>query len=393
VLHYVVYARISAESRSVETSFPYKTQQTQLFHMKKLVTTLFLLLGLSLMAEGSFAQQAAPVGAGISQDALPAHLQGRTIKAGHLPQAAAPLANEEALLYVDLDGENLKYYFVPTTLRYGQSEEEVDTITSLAMRFTSTFPRTSTYLSQISLILGPVQIVNPDDSILVTVHRITEQNGVQYVGSKFAGFDRSIKMADLIVGEPNNVTVDFGGKRIPIPSGQTDFIINFQIPYYFDLPFEEQTFIGIFGDSNEYGGAYDPELHRMIVQGFKYQFSYSGITNSEGPWYANLAVEAIVRDAVADVADENATTFSLHQNYPNPFNPSTEISYSVKETMPVSIKVFNTMGVEVASLVNGMQAKGPHTVKFDASNLPSGSYMYTMTADGETITKAMTLSK
>jgi hypothetical protein len=363
--------------------------------MKKLVTTLFLLLGLSLTAEGSFAQVTAPVDGVKVAGSLPAHLQGAKIGHGQLPQAAAPMANEESVLYVDLEGENLKYYFLPTTLGYNQAGDR-DTITSFAMRFTTPFTRTNSYLSAINLILGPLQIANPDDSIVVSVHKVTEQNGVRYVGDAIKGSVRGIKLADLVLEEANTVTVDYSDMKLSFATGSTDFIVNFQVPYYTDLPFEEQTFIGFFGDSNEYLGDYDADLHRMIVQGFKYQFSYSGITNTEGPWYANLAVEAVLHDAPAgtgSVDQVDATTFSLRQNYPNPFAGNSEISYSVKEAMPVSIKVFNTMGVEIASLVNETKARGTYTVNFDASNLPSGNYIYTMTAGGETITKAMTVSK
>lgn len=68
--------------------------------------------------------------------------------------------------------------------------------------------------------------------------------------------------------------------------------------------------------------------------------------------------------------------YALAQNYPNPFNPTTNISYSIKESGFVSLKVYDVLGREVATLVNENQAAGVYTVPFNASNLSSGMYLY-----------------
>lgn len=85
--------------------------------------------------------------------------------------------------------------------------------------------------------------------------------------------------------------------------------------------------------------------------------------------------------------------FSLDQNYPNPFNPSTKIKYSVAEVSNVSIKVYDMLGKEVANLVNTQKAAGSHEVSFDASNLASGMYVYTITAGNFVSSKKMMLLK
>jgi hypothetical protein len=70
--------------------------------------------------------------------------------------------------------------------------------------------------------------------------------------------------------------------------------------------------------------------------------------------------------------------YKLNQNFPNPFNPSTLIKYSIKEPGLVSLKVFNILGKEVSILVNEVKPMGMYEIEFNASNLPSGVYIYSL---------------
>ncbi|MDR3665462.1 MAG: T9SS type A sorting domain-containing protein [Ignavibacteriaceae bacterium] len=72
--------------------------------------------------------------------------------------------------------------------------------------------------------------------------------------------------------------------------------------------------------------------------------------------------------------------YTLTQNFPNPFNPTTIIKYQIPQNSYVSLKVFNSLGQEVATLVNGMINAGTHDVQFNASNLSSGVYFYVIKA-------------
>lgn len=85
--------------------------------------------------------------------------------------------------------------------------------------------------------------------------------------------------------------------------------------------------------------------------------------------------------------------FKLGQNYPNPFNPTTNINYSIDQTGFVTLKVYDITGREVATLVNNRENAGDHTVTFDATNLASGVYIYTLQANGIRLTNRMTLIK
>ncbi|MBK6765423.1 MAG: T9SS type A sorting domain-containing protein [bacterium] len=105
-------------------------------------------------------------------------------------------------------------------------------------------------------------------------------------------------------------------------------------------------------------------------------------------------VEAMDGGALTlDAASEVATAFELGQNYPNPFNPTTQIPFELKEGGDVTIKVFDLTGREVATLVNGYQAAGSHTVAFDGSGLGSGTYLYKLVANGTQLSRTMILMK
>jgi hypothetical protein len=100
---------------------------------------------------------------------------------------------------------------------------------------------------------------------------------------------------------------------------------------------------------------------------------------------------------IVSVESENSEVvpkkFSLEQNFPNPFNPTTNISYSVSEFGLVNIKVYDILGKEVATLVNEEKPAGRYVIEFDASDLSSGMYIYTLRANGYSNSKKMLLMK
>jgi hypothetical protein len=90
------------------------------------------------------------------------------------------------------------------------------------------------------------------------------------------------------------------------------------------------------------------------------------------------------------------TEYALLQNFPNPFNPTTQIAFDVLNTNAVTLKIYNAAGQEVATLVNGANYEGGHryVVNFDATNLTSGLYFYTVKIGNEfNATKKMLLVK
>jgi hypothetical protein len=85
--------------------------------------------------------------------------------------------------------------------------------------------------------------------------------------------------------------------------------------------------------------------------------------------------------------------FALMQNHPNPFNPATAISYTLPVAGHVTLKIYNLIGKEVATLVNGVQDAGVKVAQFNASQLPSGIYFYTLRTQNFSATRKMMLLK
>lgn len=88
-----------------------------------------------------------------------------------------------------------------------------------------------------------------------------------------------------------------------------------------------------------------------------------------------------------------SNNFILNQNYPNPFNPNTVISYQLSVAGFISLKVYDLNGREITTLINKKQSAGSYSVEFNASNLSSGIYFYTLQTDKFTDTKKMILVK
>jgi hypothetical protein len=86
-------------------------------------------------------------------------------------------------------------------------------------------------------------------------------------------------------------------------------------------------------------------------------------------------------------------SFNLDQNYPNPFNPTTSISYTIPKSAQTSLKVYDVLGNEVATLVNGENTAGVHSVEFNAAKLSSGIYFYELQSGNLFQTKKMMLLK
>ncbi len=125
-----------------------------------------------------------------------------------------------------------------------------------------------------------------------------------------------------------------------------------------------------------------------VMNGRVYRYTLTSISTT-GEREELQSVEAI---PAADAASL-VTEYALHGAYPNPFNPTTTIGYDLAQAGQVTLAVYNLMGQHVATLVNGTETGGRHSVAFDATGLPSGMYVYRLEANGFSAMQKMVLLK
>ena len=149
--------------------------------------------------------------------------------------------------------------------------------------------------------------------------------------------------------------------------------------------FGNNDFVTI-GSVKGYGTTTSPNQYRYVdklVDGGKYYYRLKQIDFNGMFEYSNeIEVEVRVLDK-----------FTLEQNYSNPFNPTTTIGYILQEKSNTKLTILNSIGEEIAVLVNKEQDKGYHKVEFDASRLSSGVYFYQLKAGNFLETKKMVLMK
>ena len=109
-------------------------------------------------------------------------------------------------------------------------------------------------------------------------------------------------------------------------------------------------------------------------------------------WLRGAIIDNVSYGTIVSVDDKLPivpASFHLAQNYPNPFNPSTTIRYGLPSRVHVTLTVFNTLGQQVATLVEGEQEAGFHEVQFDANGLASGIYLCRLQAGASVLTRKM----
>lgn len=135
----------------------------------------------------------------------------------------------------------------------------------------------------------------------------------------------------------------------------------------------------------------------------------SGFTNLKGCVINGIVYGDTTMTILKNITSKIPDKFSLSQNYPNPFNPSTKIRFNIPSNLSfpspgnalspgsggdlITLKIYNILGKEIATLVNEKLKPGEYEITFDGSNLPSGIYFYTLSADNFKKTKKMALIK
>ena len=136
--------------------------------------------------------------------------------------------------------------------------------------------------------------------------------------------------------------------------------------------------------TNHYELKFIDASNHIVFQGFV----HAGATLNDDGTYSS---QQFANDEFTIVAPEE---FKLYLNYPNPFNPTTTLKFTVKEANPTTLKVYNTLGQEIATLFNGTAEPGKfYQFQFDASNLGSGMYIYQLKSGDNVSVKQMMLTK
>jgi hypothetical protein len=154
--------------------------------------------------------------------------------------------------------------------------------------------------------------------------------------------------------------------------------------------------VEIFSDSLDEGAIYEGTVTADAIGIFTWSGTASGphvtatCTDAAGNTSA-FSAYALVTGVRDNLHPEAPAEFALSQNFPNPFNPSTTIRYGLPNRSQVTLTVFNTLGQVVSQLVSSEQEAGYHEIKFDATGLASGVYLYRMVAGSFVETKRLLL--
>jgi len=186
---------------------------------------------------------------------------------------------------------------------------------------------------------------------------------------------------------PNWVTIDLRSKNLSTNS-------QFAVGFIMDGVYSGTTFNYVMATASPIGSG--PTSFTYSSGSTSGPNWYYYVYNTAGDSVVNYLVRAYVSFPPSGVQTTTELTpmkFDLGQNYPNPFNPSTSIRYELPERSFVSLKVYDMVGREVTTLLNGYQEAGSHDVAFNAAGLTSGIYFYRITTEKYTETKKLVLIK
>jgi len=138
--------------------------------------------------------------------------------------------------------------------------------------------------------------------------------------------------------------------------------------------------------------------HQTTGSSFSYAVLVAGVYQYKCDFHSGSGmIGQFTADAATGIEERSAGRtpdfFALDQNYPNPFNPSTTLRYSVPESQRVTLKVYDVLGNEVATLVDGLETAGSREVRFDGTDEPSGVYYARLGADHFTAVRRLILMK
>jgi hypothetical protein len=192
---------------------------------------------------------------------------------------------------------------------------------------------------------------------------------------------------------PGAVTLVSPANQTTVTKDSARFVWNKPAPvatrYWFEISIDSTFAAYTYVDSTVTDSAL---TFRPLTNGLNYYWHVRGGTASKWGPFSSTRKFSVVVTGVNTPASLPAE-FTLAQNFPNPFNPSTQITFGLPKESTVRLEVYNLLGQQVAELASGVYAAGFHTVRFDASGLTSGMYLYKLTAGEMTLFRKMLLVK
>jgi hypothetical protein len=159
--------------------------------------------------------------------------------------------------------------------------------------------------------------------------------------------------------------------------------------YFIEVSENGSTWNKIIEQTNGFGG-----IEKWTTDANARYIRLTGTKRGTEWGYSIYEFEVFNLDTLSSSNDDKENLplqFSLYQNYPNPFNPSTTISYQLPKNGFVTLKIYDVLGREVSTLVNEYKSAGNYKLNFDASNLSSGVYIYTIRSADNVLSKKMIL--
>jgi len=229
---------------------------------------------------------------------------------------------------------------------------------------------------------------------------LSTDNGVTWNWPTNTGFNKVVNTLsaygnNLFAGTSSGMylSVDDGGSWAAANNGLTSANINTAVVSGSNL------FVGTYGGgvflTTDNGTSWNP-VNTGLTNLYVYSLAVIG-----GDLYAGAMMGGLWKRSLSDMVtsvsekinNEVPVNYALQQNYPNPFNPSTSIRFDIPQSGVVTLKVYNMLGEEAASLLNEFKDAGSYEIKFDASGLSSGIYFYTISTANFVSTKKMILVK
>lgn len=210
-----------------------------------------------------------------------------------------------------------------------------------------------------------------------------DYQGTVPTGAQNVVFAYSALGIDPPPSAPQNLSVSESSNEHPLLSWSANTVSDLEEYNVYrkgGYPFVDWTIIAT-PTSNSYE---DTDVTTTYSHGEDFFYKITAVDNNDNEsGYSNtVEIEARLEKQMIDeeIVEEVPKVYALNSNYPNPFNPTTQISYQIPNDGFVNLTIYNSLGQEVAVLVDQQQSIGRYSVQFDASNLSSGIYFYRIAA-------------